>query len=76
MLSEVSSTKSKERLQVLERYNNGFKIAEEDLKLRGSGEMYGTIQSGFPELKFASLFNLELIKKAQEEAKRYIQKDK
>ncbi|HKK54489.1 MAG TPA: ATP-dependent DNA helicase RecG [Patescibacteria group bacterium] len=72
MLSNISSTKSKERLQVLERYNNGFKIAEEDLKLRGSGEMYGTIQSGFPELKFASLFDLELIKKAQDEAKTYI----
>ncbi|MCF7795245.1 ATP-dependent DNA helicase RecG [Patescibacteria group bacterium] len=76
MLSEISSTKSKERLQVLEKYNNGFKIAEEDLKLRGSGEMYGTIQSGFPELKFASLFDLDLIKKAQEEAKIYIKKDK
>jgi ATP-dependent DNA helicase RecG len=76
MLSEVSSTKSKERLQVLERYNNGFKIAEEDLKLRGSGEMYGTIQSGFPELKIASLFDLELIKRAQEEAKIYIKTNK
>jgi|AntRauTorckE6833_2_1112554.scaffolds.fasta_scaffold01459_15 ATP-dependent DNA helicase RecG len=74
MLSEVSSAKSKERLQVLEKHNNGFKIAKEDLKLRGSGEMYGTIQSGFPELKFASLFDLELIKKAQEEAKKHIKK--
>jgi ATP-dependent DNA helicase RecG len=76
MLSEVSSDKSKERLQVLERHSNGFKIAEEDLKLRGSGEMYGTIQSGFPELRFASLFDLELIKKAQEEAKIQINKTK
>jgi ATP-dependent DNA helicase RecG len=74
MLSEISSAKSKERLEILEKYSNGFKIAEEDLKLRGSGEMYGTIQSGFPELKFASLFDLELIKKAQEEAKRQIKK--
>jgi ATP-dependent DNA helicase RecG len=74
ILSEVSSAKSKERLQVLEKHNNGFKIAKEDLKLRGSGEMYGTIQSGFPELKFASLFDLELIKKAQEEAKKHIKK--
>lgn len=76
MLSEVSSTKSKERLKILENNNNGFKISKEDLKLRGSGEMHGTMQSGFPELKFASIFDLELIKKSQEEAKRCIKKDK
>ncbi|MFP4514392.1 MAG: ATP-dependent DNA helicase RecG [Parcubacteria group bacterium] len=76
IFSEISSAKSKERLQVLEKHNNGFKIAEEDLKLRGSGEMYGTIQSGFPDLKFASLFDLDLIKKAQVEAKMKIKKNK
>jgi ATP-dependent DNA helicase RecG len=43
-----------------------------DLKLRGAGDLYGLAQSGFPELKIASLFDYELIKKAKEEAEKII----
>jgi len=60
--------KSHERLEALVKNNDGFLLAQEDLKLRGAGEIYGTIQSGYPEIKIASLFDHELIKQAQAEA--------
>jgi len=43
------------RLSVLEQTNDGFKIAETDLLIRGPGEFIGTRQSGIPELKFANI---------------------
>ena len=45
----------KKRLSVLRRTNDGFEIAEEDLKIRGPGELSGLKQSGFLHLKFADL---------------------
>ena len=55
--------------------NDGFKIAEADLKLRGPGEVYGERQHGAANLRFASLFDLKIIKSSQEEAKKIILKD-
>ena len=49
------SEESKMRLKVMERTTDGFKIAEEDLKIRGPGEMLGTRQSGMPDFQIASL---------------------
>lgn len=64
-----------QRLSALEKHNDGFTISKIDLRLRGSGEIYGINQSGFPELKIASLFDYELIKKAQIEAKTIVETD-
>jgi len=61
-----------QRLQALTKYHDGLSIAQMDLKLRGAGDLYGLAQSGFPELKIASLFDYELIKKANEEAEKII----
>jgi len=73
--SSGPSQKTQDRLEALVKYNDGFKLAEEDLKLRGAGEIYGTIQSGYPELKIASLFDYDLIKKAATAAEKIISLD-
>lgn len=66
---------SNPRLQVLASTCDGFKIAEEDLRLRGPGEMYGVAQSGFGDLKVASLLDYPLIKQARTEAAAVLKKD-
>jgi len=48
---------STERLQILEKTNDGFKISEEDLKQRGQGDLFGTRQHGLPDLKFLNLYS-------------------
>jgi len=63
------------RLKALEKCDDGFQLAEEDLKLRGPGEFTGHKQSGLPDLAMASLTNLELIKKARLEAKLLLKED-
>lgn len=47
---------AKERLAIMAQYHDGFKIAEEDLKLRGPGDFFGTRQHGLAELKIADLY--------------------
>ena len=75
MEDDRQNKKSLTRLEALVKYQDGFMLATEDLKLRGAGEIYGTIQSGYPEIKIASLFDSELIKQAQNEAEILIAKD-
>ncbi len=76
LLTDSGDSKAKERLQCLLTYDNGFDLAKADLKFRGPGEVYGKIQSGFPELKVASLFDFELMKQAKEAATEIIGEDK
>ncbi len=73
--SEIKSEKTLKRLSALSQYNDGLSLAKIDLDLRGSGDIYGKMQSGFSELKIASLFDYELIKKTREEAEKIIKKD-
>ena len=64
------------RLQILCETNDGFKIAEEDLKMRGPGEFLGTKQSGYLEFKKADIVkDYEILLQAREEAFRLIEKD-
>ncbi|MBR3181009.1 ATP-dependent DNA helicase RecG [Candidatus Saccharibacteria bacterium] len=58
------------RLKILEKSNDGFYLAEADLKLRGPGEIYGSLQHGVMSLQFASLTNTRLISAASAEAKK------
>lgn len=64
-----------QRLQILEQTNDGFVIAEKDLKLRGPGEIYGASQSGFGDLKVASLLDYPTIKIARQEAEEILKQD-
>ncbi|MBT6819467.1 MAG: ATP-dependent DNA helicase RecG [Candidatus Magasanikbacteria bacterium] len=63
---------TKERLQALTKSSDGFELAELDLKLRGSGEIFGTKQTGLMKLKIAQLSDVTLIKKAQKWAKKIL----
>jgi len=69
------SSEGYRRLKIMETVDDGFKLAEEDLKLRGPGQLYGTAQHGFGDLKMASLFKPELIERAQKAAKEVLAKD-
>lgn len=72
LMAEDISMKSLERLKCLEQYSSGFDLAEADLKFRGPGEVFGVLQKGFPELKLANLFDLDLMKLAKDSAKELI----
>lgn len=64
-----------QRLKALVECDDGFLLAEKDMKLRGPGEFMGVKQSGMPDLAMASLTNIELIKKARAEARTLLKKD-
>ncbi len=68
VIPSTGSKKSMERLKNLEKYNNGLELAEVDLKLRGEGDIYGKMQSGFKNFRFADISNLKLLEKAKYEA--------
>ncbi|WP_243029336.1 ATP-dependent DNA helicase RecG [Thermus altitudinis] len=76
LIAGEASQKTLRRLKVLEESNDGFYIAEMDLKLRGPGELRGTRQSGYPELKLGDLAeDTEVIEKARALAKRILEMD-
>ncbi|MDO5140895.1 MAG: ATP-dependent DNA helicase RecG, partial [Eubacteriales bacterium] len=65
-----------ERLDILNRSNDGFKIAEEDLKLRGPGEIFGSRQSGESGGGFADIYaDSKLLKAAGESTRRLLEED-
>jgi len=65
-----------ERLRVMEKEHDGFKIAEADLRLRGPGELFGARQSGLTDLHFANLArDARLLSAARQEALAWLEKD-
>jgi ATP-dependent DNA helicase RecG len=72
MMSDSSTPP--ERLRALERNNDGFKLAELDLQLRGPGAMYGTMQHGQLDLRVAKLTDMKLIASARQAAQLLIDK--
>jgi len=75
LIAAARSKESRERLKVLEQTNDGFEIAEADLKLRGPGELLGQQQSGLPKFRFADLTtDSDLIQQARSIASRLLSK--
>jgi len=66
LISDAQHAEAQARLNILEETNDGFKIAEADLQLRGPGELLGQQQSGLPNLRFGNLAeDLNLIRQAR-----------
>jgi ATP-dependent DNA helicase RecG len=67
---------ARSRLQILRETDDGFRIAEEDLKLRGAGELLGTRQSGMPEFRLADLaVHGDLLATARDDARLILDRD-
>ena len=76
MINCSDSERAKERLDILNRSNDGFEIAEADLKLRGPGDIFGVRQSGELEFKLGDIYrDSELLYAASAEAKRLLDED-
>ena len=66
LISDAQHADAQSRLKILEETNDGFRIAEADLKLRGPGELLGQQQSGAMRLRFGDLAeDLQLIRQAR-----------
>ena len=66
----------RQRMDIMQKTNDGFVISEKDLELRGPGDFFGTMQHGVPEFKIANLFtDMEILKEAQEAARELLEED-
>jgi len=76
LMSDSGGSTARQRLEVLCATNDGFRIAEEDLRIRGPGELLGTRQHGYPELRVASLVDdVELLMQARDDAAALLAED-
>jgi len=72
---EDISDEGKARLEAMERTQDGFELAEEDLKLRGPGEFFGKRQSGLPDLAVAKLSDVKTLEIARHAAEQVFAAD-
>ena len=69
LVSDHDGEEAKTRLNIMCKTNDGFKISEEDLRLRGPGDFFGSRQHGLPEMHMADLgADVQLLQRAQDEA--------
>ncbi|MBI4506299.1 MAG: ATP-dependent DNA helicase RecG [Chloroflexi bacterium] len=69
LLAESAGAPASERLEIVAKNHDGFALAEEDLRLRGPGEFFGTRQSGLPDLRLAQLSDVALLEEARAAAR-------
>ncbi len=75
LFTKSSNEQTLKRLYALVNTNDGFKLAEADLEIRGPGDFVGTRQHGLPDIKMSNLMNLVLIKKCREAAVKFLAKN-
>ncbi len=75
LLTDSPAKTTSARLRAILKCENGFELAEKDLKIRGAGELFGIRQSGLPDLAMASLADLPLVEQTRKEANNLLEKD-
>jgi ATP-dependent DNA helicase RecG len=76
LLTDREDPDALDKLAILERSENGFEIAEADLRMRGPGDLLGTVQSGLPPLRLANLIKDEaLLFRAKDIARKILDED-
>ena len=76
LLSDTQSEQTRQRLKVLTQTNDGFRISEEDLRLRGPGDFFGQRQHGLPALQIADLScDMRVLTEAQQAARELMARD-
>ena len=76
LISDNQNEETQQRLKVMTKTTDGFKIAEEDLRLRGPGDFFGQRQHGLPGLRIADIgCDTLLLREAQEAAERLLERD-
>ncbi|AKP03696.1 ATP-dependent DNA helicase RecG [Companilactobacillus pabuli] len=77
LIADPKNESAAERMKILTSTNDGFVLAEEDLKMRGAGDLLGNRQSGLPEFKIGNPINdINILEVAQEEASRLFNDEK
>jgi len=74
LFSDSDNPNTIKRLGALEKTNDGFRLAQIDLEMRGPGEIYGTMQHGILDLRIADIYDRELISEVKEAAEAFISK--
>ncbi len=76
LIADPKTAEARERLMIMQKYSDGFALAEKDLELRGPGEFFGTRQHGMPDLKVANpIADLAILERARAEAMRLVEED-
>ena len=75
LIADTPNEASNQRLDIMERTRDGFALAEEDLRLRGPGEFFGTRQSGLPDFKMARWGDAVVLEQARHAADRLLGED-
>ena len=74
LVSTPQTEEGKKRLEAMVSTSDGFEIAEEDLEIRGPGELLGTEQHGFPEMKLGNILkDLKILEQAREDAEKFLE---
>lgn len=77
LFCQSKSDIARKRMEIMTKYNDGFKISEKDMELRGPGDIFGVRQHGLPEFKIANLYeDMDILKEVQKAAEDIVKNQK